>query len=144
MKIEVNQERALQHLMDLLAVEGPSGREGKVVELIKAKFLGFGTAASWIMVDDVHTRLEEDFETGNLIIKFPGTVDAPRIMFSAHMDTVPICAGAVPVIKDGKVVAEGETAVDVIIEQQAALQRRQRFLSEKMGAVIEISFSHCA
>lgn len=109
--MSMNRERALQHLMDLLAVEGPSGREGKVVELLKSKFLELGADASWMMVDDAHTRIEEDFETGNLIIKFPGTIDAPRIMFSAHMDTVPVCRGAVPVIRDGKVVAEGETAL---------------------------------
>ena len=36
---------------------------------------------------------------GNLAVRLPGTVKAPRRMLSAHMDTVPICAGARPVRK---------------------------------------------
>lgn len=109
--MSVNKDRALGHLMDLLAVEGPSGKEGQVVEAIKAKFISFGAEPSWMMQDEAHRKIGLGFETGNLIIKFPGTVDAPRIMFSAHMDTVPLCGGAVPVVRDGKVVAEGETAL---------------------------------
>jgi tripeptide aminopeptidase len=97
--------------MELLAIEGPSGKETLVLETLKAKFLSFGANESWMMTDEAHTRLGDGFETGNLIIKFPGTIDAPRIMFSAHMDTVPICRGAVPVIQDGKVIAQGSTAL---------------------------------
>lgn len=109
--MSLNKDRALQHLMDLLAVEGPSGSEAQVVAAIKAKFIEFGTSEDWMSVDDAHVRLGAGFEIGNLIIKFLGTVDAPRIMFSAHMDTVPICKGAVPVIRDGSVVAAGPTAL---------------------------------
>ena len=56
-------------------------------------------------------RLGEGFEIGNLIVKMPGTVKAPRILFSAHMDTVPLCKGAVPVVKGNRVVAKGKTGL---------------------------------
>ncbi|MBT8042486.1 MAG: M20/M25/M40 family metallo-hydrolase, partial [Pontiella sp.] len=41
----------------------------------------------------------------------PGTVKAPRIMFSAHMDTVPLCKGAVPFVKGNRIVAKGKTGL---------------------------------
>ncbi len=108
---EINRELALKNLLDLLALSGPSGKEGEVVDWLKKKFASFGASPEWMMTDSAHEKIGLGFEVGNLIIKFPGTIDAPRIMFSAHMDTVPICAGAVPVVRDGKVVAEGETAL---------------------------------
>jgi tripeptide aminopeptidase len=107
----IDKERALTHLMELLAVEGPTGREAKVAETITKKLVAAGCKKAWIMTDDAHKRLGEGFETGNLIVKLPGTLKAPRIMFSAHMDTVPLCKGAVPVIKGNRVVAKGKTGL---------------------------------
>ena len=51
------------------------------------------------------------FEIGNLIVQIPGTVKAPRIMFSAHMDTVPLCRGAKPLIKGNRIIAKGKTGL---------------------------------
>ena len=51
-------------------------------------------------------------ETGNLIVRFPGTrPDAPRLLFSTHLDTVPLCAGAVPVRSKNRITAKGDTAL---------------------------------
>ena len=107
----IDQERAMTHLMELLAVEGSTGREAKVVEAISKKLVAAGCKKAWIKTDDAHIRLGDGFEVGNLIVKLPGTVKAPRIMFSAHMDTVPLCKGAVPVIKGNRVVAKGNTGL---------------------------------
>ncbi len=107
----IDEARAMQHLMDLLAVEGPTGQESKVAEVISKKLTAAGCREEWIRTDDAHERLGEGFETGNLIVQLPGTVEAPRIMFSAHMDTVPLCRGAVPKIDGGRVVAEGRTGL---------------------------------
>jgi len=103
--------REHQHLLDLLAVEGPSGREKQVAALIRKKFRAAGIPAEWMKEDAAHRRIGRGFEQGNLIIKFPGTVRAPRILFSAHMDTVPLCQGAVPVIRGGRVVAQNSTGL---------------------------------
>lgn len=107
----INKERAMEHLMDLLSVEGPTGQEAEVVKAISNKLMAAGCKKAWIKTDDAHKRLGEGFEIGNLIVKLPGTVKAPRIMFSAHMDTVPLCKGAVPVIKGNRVVAKGNTGL---------------------------------
>jgi tripeptide aminopeptidase len=109
--LPINDDRALGHLMDLLRVEGLTGKEAKVVEAITEKLLAAGCERAWIQTDDAHKRLGEGFEIGNLIVKLPGTLKAPRIMFSAHMDTVPLCKGAVPVIKGRRVAAKGRTGL---------------------------------
>lgn len=107
----VQHDNALQHLMDLLAIEGPSGKETKVVKCISSKLLAAGCDPSWITTDQAHEKLGEGYETGNLIIQLPGTIQAPRIMFSAHMDTVPLCKGAIPKIEGDRIVSGGETGL---------------------------------
>jgi tripeptide aminopeptidase len=108
----IEKDLAMNHLMDLLAVPGPTGQEAKVAEAITNKLLAAGCKKAWIKTDDAHKRLGDGYETGNLIVQLPGTVKtAPRIMYSAHMDTVPLCKGAVPVIKGNRVVAKGNTGL---------------------------------
>lgn len=108
---QVKKDRALAHLLDLLSVEGLTGQESKVVAAITKKLIAAGCKKAWIKTDDAHKRLGAGFETGNLIVKLPGTVKAPRIMFSAHMDTVPLCRGAVPQVKGNRVVAKNHTGL---------------------------------
>ena len=105
------ERRALAHLMDLLAVEGLSGREGKVASAITKKLKRAGCKASWISHDNVHKKIPHDYEIGNLIVKLPGTRKGPRRLFMGHMDTVPLCRGAVPVKKGGVIVSKGSTAL---------------------------------
>ena len=107
----IDKDRALAHLLDLLAVEGLTGRESKVVAAITKKLKTAGCKTTWIKTDDAHKRLGQGFETGNLIVKMPGTVTAPRILFSAHMDTVPLCKGAEPAVKGNRVIAKGKTGL---------------------------------
>lgn len=107
----INQDRAMTHLMDLLAVDGPTGQESNIVAALSKKLTAAGCNKEWIQTDDAHERLGEGYEIGNLIVQLPGTVDAPRIMFSAHMDTVPLCKGAVPVIKGNRVESAGNTGL---------------------------------
>ncbi len=49
--------------------------------------------------DTAHRRTPTPGQTGNLILKLPGTLRRPRRMLSAHLDTVPICVGCQPVIE---------------------------------------------
>jgi tripeptide aminopeptidase len=111
MKPMINKDTALSHLMDLLSVEGSTGQEAKVVVAISRKLITAGCKKTWIKTDDAHERLGEGFEIGNLIVQLPGTIKAPRIMFSAHMDTVPLCKGAVPVIKGNRIISQGHTGL---------------------------------
>lgn len=110
MNIEINEELAKKNIMDLLAAKGPSGGEGPVAELVKQQLMNAGAKPSWFSVKG-KSRLPKEFTMGNLIVKISGTIDAPRIMFSAHLDTVPICQGAVPVIQGDMIVPKGKTGL---------------------------------
>ncbi len=107
----IDETQALDHLMDLLAIEGLSGREGKVAAAVREKLLRAGCEPSWIGHDDANERIPGDYEVGNLIVDLPGTRPGPRRLFMGHMDTVPLCRGAVPVRRDGRIEAEGDTAL---------------------------------
>ena len=111
MKNRINKEQAVQHLMDLLAAEGPSGGEGPVAAVVKQKLLAAGCDPKWIRENVSLKRLSKDFTIGNLVVKIPGTVKMPRIMFSAHLDTVPLCRSAVPVKKGNRIVPKGKTGL---------------------------------
>lgn len=90
----INEKRAIDLVM---AVRGPSCEESKVAEVIVKKLKAAGVPDSAITFDTVHKRTPKPGEIGNLIVKLPGTVKkAPRVMLSAHTDTVPICVGCKP------------------------------------------------
>lgn len=110
MTIKINEKFAVRNLMELLAAPGPSGTEGPVAEVVKQQLLDAGAKESWFSFKG-KSRLPKHFTIGNLIVKIPGTVRAPRIMFSAHLDTVPICQGAVPVLKGDLVTPKGKTGL---------------------------------
>jgi tripeptide aminopeptidase len=97
--------------MDLLSVEGLSGREKRVAEAVRRKARAAGCRPSWISYDDSNRRIPGDFEIGNLIIRLPGTIRAPRRLLSGHLDTVPLCRGAVPVRRRGRIVSKGATGL---------------------------------
>ena len=109
--IEVNEARALEHLLDLLKIPGLSGQEGKIAAEVKKKLRAAGCKSSWIQEDHVHQKLGRGFETGNLIVRVPGSLKTGMRLFSGHMDTVPLCRGAEPVRRSGRIVARGKTAL---------------------------------
>lgn len=111
MNAQINQKTAVSTLMDLLAAAGPSCGEGPVAEVVKQKLLAAGCQPAWIFENTGKKRLGKEFTIGNLIVKIPGTVEGPRLMFSAHLDTVPICRGAVPVKKGNRIVPKGKTGL---------------------------------
>jgi tripeptide aminopeptidase len=99
--VRPNVDRAFELLMDLLAIPGRSGEEGRVVDMIRDRLVAAGADPSWIQADSAHRRTPLRGDTGNLIVRLPGTRRAPRRMLSAHMDTVPLCVGAKPRCKNG-------------------------------------------
>jgi tripeptide aminopeptidase len=107
----INPERAVHLLMKLLSIEGPGGKEGQVAQFISQTLLQAGCNPEWIKTDNAHKQIGPDHEIGNLIIQLPGTVNAPRILFSAHMDTVPLCRGAEPVHQGDRIVSKGATGL---------------------------------
>jgi tripeptide aminopeptidase len=104
-------DHAEQTLLELLAIPGLSGRERQIADELIQRLTTAGCDTAWIMEDTAHTRIPHDFEMGNLIVKLPGTVPGPRLMFSGHMDTVPLTRGCVPKREGRRFVPEGHTAL---------------------------------
>ncbi len=99
------------HLMHLLSVEGVTGKEKNIAEAVSAALQKAGVPASAIRYDDANTRIPVPTETGNLIVDLPGTRPGPRLLFSTHLDTVPLCAGAKPRREGDRIVSDGTTAL---------------------------------
>jgi tripeptide aminopeptidase len=89
--------RATDLVMRLLAIPGGSGEEAEVAGFIEERLQVAGAHAAAIRRDAAHLRTPQRGNTGNLVLRLPGTLRVPRRMLSAHMDTVPLCAGARPV-----------------------------------------------
>jgi tripeptide aminopeptidase len=109
--MDFDRDRAITRLMEFLAVEGTTGHERAIGDAVAASLRAAGVPGRWIKRDEAHASIPLPTETGNLIVTFPGTVSAPRRILSTHLDTVPLCAGAVPVRKGAKIVPQGKTAL---------------------------------
>ena len=92
----MNQKRALDLVMQLMTVSGKSCQEKAIAEAVTQVLLQAGVPQSAIQFDTAHRKTPLPGEVGNLIVKLPGTLRKPRIMLSAHLDTVPICVGCQP------------------------------------------------
>lgn len=102
---------AEDHLMRFLAVEGVTGQEKNIGLAVCDALKKIGVPDSAIRFDDVNKRIPLPTETGNLIVDIPGTRPGPRLLFSTHLDTVPLCAGAKPRREGDRIVSDGTTAL---------------------------------
>ena len=107
----VDTAAAVDRLMRFLAVEGITGQEAAIGREVVAELKRLGVAGSAIKFDDANSRIPLPTQTGNLIVTLPGANDAPRLLFMTHLDTVPLCAGAVPTRKGNRIVPAGPTAL---------------------------------
>ncbi|HJZ60250.1 MAG TPA: M20/M25/M40 family metallo-hydrolase [Gemmataceae bacterium] len=113
LEFELDTQAATDRLMRFLAVEGITGQEAAIGQEIVAALNEAGVPADAITFDEAHTRIPEPTQTGNLIVKLPGTGKkaARPLLFMTHMDTVPLCAGAEPRVEGRRVVNEVHTAL---------------------------------
>lgn len=88
--------RAMKLVMELMAIPGKSGEEGKVSAAIVKHLKQAGAKGASIAIDSSHRRSPLGGETGNLILQLPGTHKGPRRLLMAHLDTVPLCVGCKP------------------------------------------------
>ncbi len=98
---DTHAERALEILLQLLAIDSPSGQEtGLRIDLNKRlAALGLST---------------ETDTAGNLYGKLaasPGLEQAPTILLNCHMDTVPTAVKVHPQVHDGVLSSDGTTAL---------------------------------
>jgi tripeptide aminopeptidase len=95
----MNRERLAATFVQLCEIDSPSRAEGRVAAFLKdlcARELG----AEQILEDD--SAAKTGSESGNLLVRFPGALDAPPLFFNCHMDTVQPGVGV-------KVKREGDT-----------------------------------
>lgn len=95
--IQLNEDKAIRRVMDLISISGGSCEEHDVSAWIQKALLDAGVPASSISIDTAHKKSPAGGTTGNLIVKLKGTVKGPRRLLMAHMDTVPLCVGCQPV-----------------------------------------------
>jgi tripeptide aminopeptidase len=107
----VDTKAATDLLMRLLAVEGVTGHEGAIGKAVIEALVAVGVPRKLIRVDNANKEIPLPTETGNLIVTLPGTRPGPRLLFSTHLDTVPLCAGAVPVRSKDRIASKGDTAL---------------------------------
>lgn len=100
----VNQDRIVNEFLELVQIDSHSGKEGKVAALLLKKLQEMGLEAR---IDEAGKAVGG--ETGNVVATLKGTVDAPTILFSSHMDTVKPGEGIKPVIRDGVIYSDGTT-----------------------------------
>src|SRR3954447_22508433 len=111
MDLIVDKDRAIERLMHFLAIEGVTGQEAAIGSAVVSTLRKAGVPAAALRLDEAHRQIPFPTQTGNLIVTLPGTRPGPRRLFSTHLDTVPLCAGAVPVRKGNRIVPQGRTAL---------------------------------
>jgi len=107
----LDERKAVDLVTELIAVDGVSGEEEEIADLVVEKARRAGVPAAWIARDGAHRRSPAGGKCGNVIITLPGTRRAPRLMFSAHLDTVEIARGSVPVREGDRIRPRGDTAL---------------------------------
>jgi tripeptide aminopeptidase len=111
----IDKEAAIARLIRFLSVSGITGHEAAIGREILAALKEIGVPADAMGFDDANSRIPEPTQTGNLIVKLPAATKKPAkpLLFMTHMDTVPLCDGAAPVVKGRRIVnaKEGTTAL---------------------------------
>jgi tripeptide aminopeptidase len=101
MKIDVTKE-----FITLASINSLSRHEGRLAEFLIRRLRDMGLDP---VVDGSAARSGSD--TGNLIVRLPGNVPGPAVLFCAHMDTVGPTEGMIPVLRDGVIYSNGETVL---------------------------------
>src|SRR5579872_6250155 len=109
--LSFDENAAVRRLMRFLAVPGITGQERAIGNDVAQALKEIGVPARRIRCDKAHERIPLPTQTGNLIVDMPGTRPGPRRLFMTHLDTVPLCAGAVPKRTGNRIVPQGATAL---------------------------------
>lgn len=130
----VDTSAAVKLVMDLMAIPGRSGEERQMHTAVRSRLKTLGIPTSAIVEDTAQKRSPLGGDSGNLIVKLPGTVRGPRRLLMAHLDTVPICIGSRPVRRKERIVsrdpktalgADDRAGVSVLLTALAEIRRRK-------------------
>jgi tripeptide aminopeptidase len=111
LNLSIDRAAAVDHLMRFLAVEGITGQEAAIGREVNKALVDLGVPRKAIHFDKANEKIPLPTQSGNLIVTLPGSRPGPRRLFMTHLDTVPLCAGAQPVLQGNKIVPDGKTAL---------------------------------
>lgn len=100
----IDYDRLVSTFLELVQINSPSRREGAVAQRVMHILHELGAA---ITVDSSAERLGG--ETGNIIARLPGTIDAPPILFNSHIDTVEPTETLRVKLHEDKITSDGTT-----------------------------------
>lgn len=111
--VTINNDRILKTFLDLVQIDSPSGKEGKV-----AAYCTKALEEAGCTVTEDDTSAVTGSDTGNLTAVIPAYKNdaAPThwtkpLYFSCHMDNVDPCIGVKPIVKDGEIYTDGTTVL---------------------------------
>jgi len=140
--MNINQKRLLDTFVKLVSIDSPSYREREMCDELKKRLQQLG-----LTVEEDDTAERSGSNCGNLIAKFPGTVDIPPILFCCHMDTVsPACGKKAVIHADGTITSAGDTVLgaDDLSGVSGILEALQVIREENIThGPIEIVFTTC-
>lgn len=99
-------DQALDLVTALMKIPGPSCHEAQVAADVRQRLISAGVPANAITTDTAHRKSPAGGDTGNLIVKLPGTVRGPRRLLMAHLDTVPLAVGSRPIRRGDSLVSD--------------------------------------
>lgn len=79
----VNKERIVASFIKMVEIASVSGKEGAFRNMLRGEITRLGWEAE---EDGAGERLQG--ESGNLLVKIPGTIESPTLLLAVHMDTV--------------------------------------------------------
>jgi tripeptide aminopeptidase len=109
--LSFDENAAIDRLFRFLAVEGVTGQEKAIARAVARELESAGVPRRAIRHDNAHERIPLPTQTGNLLVNLPGTRTGSRLLFAAHLDTVPLCAGVVPEHGRDRILSRGNTAL---------------------------------
>ena len=104
----INKKRLIDEFIELVKIDSPSAKEGKVAKALVEKLEAIGCE---VCIDEAGTKVGG--ETGNVIAKLKGNREGKTILFSSHMDTVSPGEGIKPIIDEatGIIKSDGTTVL---------------------------------
>ncbi len=100
----IDVDRLILEFENLLKIESPSRKEGKLAYYLADIFEALGYKCFFDKSAETTGS-----EVGNLIVKIPGTLPSPPIFFCAHLDTVGPCENPRIIFENGIFKTDGKT-----------------------------------
>ncbi|MBO8127698.1 MAG: M20/M25/M40 family metallo-hydrolase [Peptococcaceae bacterium] len=102
----VDRNRLIESFMEMVQIDSLSRREGRFAEYLRSVLNDLG-----MEVTEDGTAAIINGQTGNIVAHLPGELDAPVLLFCAHMDTVEPGLRVKPKVRDGVISSAGDTVL---------------------------------